>query len=76
MNILKPNELKKLKKLKEENEKLKQKIIMLENEIDIMKERYELEEIIHNETIRTLKFINFVASALIIVLGLGYTLWR
>lgn len=73
MNILKPNEL---KKLKEENEKLKQKIIMLENEIDIMKERYELEEIIHNETIRTLKFINFVASALIIVLGLGYTLWR
>lgn len=73
MNILKPNEL---KKLKEENEKLKQKIIMLENEIDIMKERYELEEIIHNETIRTLKFINFVASALIIVLGLGYILWR
>lgn len=73
MNILKPNEL---KKLKEENEKLKQKIIMLENEIDIMKERYELEEIIHNDTIRTLKFINFVASALIIVLGLGYTLWR
>lgn len=73
MNILKPNEL---KKLKEENEKLKQKIIMLENEIDIMKERYELEEIIHNDTIRTLKFINFVASALIIVLGLGYTSWR
>lgn len=73
MNVLKPNEI---RDLKEENEKLKEKIIMLENEINIMKEKYELEEIIHIDTVKTLRFINFIASALILILGLGYTLWR
>lgn len=71
--MLKPNEI---RDLKEENEKLKEKIIMLENEINIMKEKYELEEIIHIDTVKTLRFINFIASALILILGLGYTLWR
>lgn len=73
MNVLKPNEI---KDLKEENEKLKKQIIMLENKIDIMRDKHELDKLMHKDIVKTLQFINFIASALIIILGLGYTLWR
>lgn len=73
MNILKPN---KIKDLKEENEKLKKQIIMLENKINIMRDKHELDKLMHKDIVKTLQFINFIASALIIILGLGYTLWR
>lgn len=73
MNILKPNEI---KDLKEENEKLKKQIIMLENKINIMRDKHELDKLMHKDIVKTLQFINFIASALIIILGLGYTLWR
>lgn len=73
MNVLKPNEI---KDLKEENEKLKKQIIMLENKINIMRDKHELDKLMHKDIVKTLQFINFIASALIIILGLGYTLWR
>ena len=73
MNVLKPNEI---KDLKEENEKLKKQIIMLENNINIMRDKHELDKLMHKDIVKTLQFINFIASALIIILGLGYTLWR
>ena len=63
MNILKPNEI---KDLKEENEKLKKQIIMLENKINIMRDKHELDKLMHKDIVKTLQFINFIASALII----------
>lgn len=73
MNILKPNEI---KDLKEENEKLKKQIIMLEQEIELRKNIADSDKVIYESKIKHLRDLLFIASALIMLLGLLFNLWR
>lgn len=74
MNILKPVG-KSINELKTENDKLKSKIEMLEREIQLRKDIADSDRVIYESKIKHLRDIIFIASALIILLGL-FNLWR
>lgn len=75
MNILKPN-LKSFNQLEKENEVLKNKISMLEQEIELRKDIANSDKVIYESKIKHLRNLLFVASALIMLLGLSFNLWR
>lgn len=75
MNILKPN-LKSLNELENENEILKNKILMLEQEMNLRKNIDDFNKAMYERKIKYLRNMLFVASALIMLLGMAFNLWR
>lgn len=75
MNVLKAG-YKRIEELEIENQKLKNKILYLESELDIRKNIADSDKVIYESSIKNLRNLLYISSFIIMLLGVAFSIWR